>query len=45
MEKLQAKLALSPARQARTTAPTNIVSFTDGSKIADYKAKKYVRDI
>ncbi len=44
-KKLQAKLALSPARQARTTAPTNIVSSTDGSKIADYKAKKYVRDI
>jgi hypothetical protein len=43
-KKIQARLALSSAKAARTTAPTNVVSSADG-KIADYKAKKYVRDI
>lgn len=44
-KKLQAQLEASAIKKARTTAPTNIVSSADGSKIADYKAKKYVRDI
>lgn len=47
-KKLEAQLmAAQPAYKAmaRATTPTNVVSSTDGSKIADYKAKKYVRDI
>ncbi|HEY8419950.1 MAG TPA: hypothetical protein VIL03_05895 [Clostridia bacterium] len=42
--KIKAKLAMSAAKGAHTTAPTNVVSSADG-KIADYKVKKYVRDI
>ena len=46
-QKLEAKLTVQPTYKvaARATTPTNVVSSTDGSKIADYKAKKYVRDI
>jgi hypothetical protein len=42
-DKIQAQLAKSSAKGAHTTAP-NVVSSADG-KIADYKVKKYVRDI
>ncbi len=44
--KLEAQLMTHPNyKAARATTPTNVVSSSDGTKIADYKAKKYVRDI
>ncbi|HEY8443847.1 MAG TPA: hypothetical protein VIL24_03515 [Clostridia bacterium] len=43
-KKIQAKLAMSGVKGHHTTAPTNVVSSADG-RIADYKVKKYVRDI
>ncbi|HEY8390082.1 MAG TPA: hypothetical protein VIL26_03930 [Clostridia bacterium] len=45
-QKLEAQLMAHSKRPiAHATTPTNVVSSTDGSKIVDYKAKKYVRDI
>lgn len=44
--KLEAQIQLSSHKPVmHTTAPSNVVSSTDGNRIADYKAKKYVRDI